>query len=103
MPERDWFSRMMERVGRSRGFVFVKIAGTKLVLHWVRRVGKPWTQDVQPMLHDLHDNGSIEIVTIEAGGILVGASAEEVTAHIELTWKLGDCCQHVAGEPGSGG
>jgi hypothetical protein len=33
----------------------------------------------------MHDDNSTEIATIEAGGILVGATAEEVASHFEAT------------------
>ena len=36
-----------------------------------------------------HNDGSTEVVTMEAGGILVGTTAEEVASHVESTWERG--------------
>ena len=36
-----------------------------------------------------HNDGSTEVVMIEAGGILVGATAKEVAPHAESTWERG--------------
>ena len=34
-----------------------------------------------------HNDGSTEVVMVEAGGILVGATAKEVAPHAESTYK----------------
>ena len=34
-----------------------------------------------------HSDGSTEVVMIEAGGILVGATAKKVAPHAESTWE----------------
>jgi hypothetical protein len=36
-----------------------------------------------------HKGSSMEVVTIEAGWILVGAAAEEVASRVESTWERG--------------
>jgi len=36
-----------------------------------------------------HNDGSKEVVIMEAGGILVGATAKEVAPHAESTWERG--------------
>ena len=36
-----------------------------------------------------HNGGSTEVVTMEAGGILVGATAKEVASLVESTWERG--------------
>jgi hypothetical protein len=36
-----------------------------------------------------HKGGSTEVMTMEAGWIMVGAATEEVASHVESTWERG--------------
>ena len=91
VPEVDWFDRLRERIGNeSLLYAFVKVARAKEVLQFgsdetaIQRQGiyNQWVRIE-------NDEGQIEVVYIETGGYLVGATAAEVTAHIEKTWQRG--------------
>ena len=91
VPEVDWFGRLRERIGNeSLLYAFVKVARAKEVLKFgsdetaIQRQGiyNQWVRIE-------NDEGQIEVVYIETGGYLVGATAAEVTAHIEKTWQRG--------------
>jgi len=91
VPEVNWFRILRERVGtESLLYALIKIAGAKEVLQFgsdetgIRRQG---TYNQWCMIKK--DDNSTEIVTFEVGGILVGATAEQVAAHVETTWQRG--------------
>jgi hypothetical protein len=82
---------MWERIGNeSLLYAFVKVARAKEVLQFgsdetaIHRQGT-YNQWVRIE----NDEGQIEVVYIETGGYLVGATAAEVSAHIEKTLERG--------------
>jgi len=96
VPEINWFNRMRERVGtESLCYAFVKIAGADEVLQYGNdetgmddgAQGRRGT--LNQWAKTRNKDGTTGVVTIEAGGILVGGTAEEVTAHVEETWDRG--------------
>ena len=91
IPEVDWFERMRERLGNeSLVFAFAKVAAADEVIQYgcdetaIHRQStlNQWVRIKNP-------DGSIETVIIEAVGILVGGTAEEVAAHVETTFDRG--------------
>jgi hypothetical protein len=91
VPEEKWFRILRERVGtESLLYAFIKIAGAKEILQYgsdetgIRRQGtyNQWCKI-------LNFDNSTEIVTMEVGGILIGATAEEVATHVKTTWDRG--------------
>ena len=91
IPEVDWFERMRERLGNeSLVFAFAKVAAADEVIQYgcdetaIHRQAtlNQWVRIKNP-------DGSIETVTIEAVGILVGGTAEEVAAHVEAAFDRG--------------
>jgi hypothetical protein len=80
VPEVEWPQRLPERAGtESLLYANIKIAGAEEVLRYgsdeagIQRQG---TYNQWCMIK--HKGGSTEAVAMEAGGILVGATAEEV-------------------------
>ena len=91
IPEVDWFERMRERLGNeSLVFAFAKVAAADEVIQYgcdetaIHRQStlNQWVRIKNP-------DGSIETVIIEAVGILVGGTAEEIAAHVEATFDRG--------------
>ena len=91
VPEIDWFERLRERIGNeSMLYAFAKVARAEEVLqHGSDETGIHRQGTYNQWVRIKNDCGDIETVYIETGGILVGATAAEVAAHIERTWERG--------------
>ena len=91
VPELDWFERIRERLGNeSILYAFIKIAGAKEILqHGSDETGIHRQGTYNQWVRLRNSDDEIETIYIETGGILVGATAVEVAAHIEKTWGRG--------------
>ena len=91
VPDMDWFDRLLERIGNeSLLCAFVKVARARKVLQFgsdETAIHRQGTYNQWVRIED--DEGQIEVVYIETGGYLVGATAAEVSAHIEKTLERG--------------
>jgi hypothetical protein len=99
MPSLRWLNLQREALGiESYLYTWLRVAGCENIIQWgfdeTSLDGVP-TLNQWAMLEDVTvgDDGvstsSTSIVNMECAGLLVGSTAEEVTAHIELTWDRG--------------
>ena len=71
-------------------YAFIKIAGAREVLqHCSDETGIHRQGTYNQWVRFRNSDDEIETIYIETGGILVGATAVEVAAHIEKTWERG--------------
>ena len=90
VPHKRWYRKQREAVG-AEGWLWamIKVAGCDRVLQHgcdetgIERVAT-FTQWVL-----VETGGETELITFEAGGVLIGSTADEVKAHVKTTWKRG--------------
>ena len=86
----DWFKKLREQVGiESWLCALIAIAGADEVLqHGINEtmINRTSTMN-QWCLLDV--GGDMQIVTIEAGGLMIGGTAADVKKHVEETWQRG--------------
>jgi hypothetical protein len=87
-PELDWFKKLRESVGlHSWMHAMMRIAGADVV----RQFGHDETSiDFVATFNQwclIEEGGKLEVVVFEAGGFLVGGTAEKVADHVQSTWE----------------
>ena len=88
MPQLDWFKKLRESVGlHSWMHAMTRVAGADAI----RQFGHDETSiDYVATFNQwclMEEGGKLEVVVFEAGGSLVGGTAEEVSEHIQFTWE----------------
>jgi len=88
IPELDWFKKLRESVGlHSWMYAMIRIAGADVV----RQFGYDETSiDYVATFNQwclIEEGGKLEVVVFEAGGLLVGGTAEKVAEHVQSTWE----------------
>ena len=91
VPSLSWFQKQRETVGlHSWSCAMLAIAGAEAVLqcgHDETQIDKVSTFNQWCLTCD--KEMELQLVTFEAGGVLVGGTAEKIAAHIEDSWELG--------------
>ena len=91
VPSLSWFQKQRETVGlHSWSCAMLAIAGAEAVLQYgydETQIDKVSTFNQWCLAHD--KEMGLQLVTFEAGGVLVGGTAEKIAAHIEGSWELG--------------
>jgi len=90
VPHKRWYAKQREAVGAEAWlWAMVQIAQAEHVLqHGSDEMGID-RQGTFAQWFLLESCGVTGIITLEAGGVLVGGTAEEVAAHIKETWRRG--------------
>ena len=87
-----WFRHQREGIGvESWTYAMVALAGAEEVLqhgHDETSIDRQPTFNQWILIKDA--DGELDVVTVEAGGILVGSKATEIAAHIKKTWERGE-------------
>ena len=91
LPSIQWLNRLRESIGgESWIYAFIKIAGCDRILqHGFDETGINRTATCNQWCL-IETGNNLEIVVIEAGGILTGGTAEETKNHIKETWVRGN-------------
>ena len=92
MSEVRWFRHQREGIGvESWTYAMVALAGAEEVLqhgHDETSIDRQPTFNQWILIKDA--DGELDVVAVEAGGILVGSKATEIAAHIKKTWERGE-------------
>ena len=91
VPSLGWFTKMRESVGlHSWVYAMVAIAGAEAVLQYgydETQIDKVSTFNQWCLIYDKQKE--LNLITFEAGGMLVGGTAEKIASHIETSWARG--------------
>jgi hypothetical protein len=91
VPSLSWFQKQRETVRlHSWSCAMLAIAGAEAVLqhgHDETQIDEVSTFNQWCLIHD--KEMGLQLVTFEAGGVLVGGTAEKIAAHIKDSWELG--------------
>ena len=91
VPSFGWFAKMRGSVGlHSWVYAMVAIAGAEAVLQYgydETQIDKVSTFNQWCLIYDKQKE--LNLITFEAGGMLVGGTAEKIASHIETSWARG--------------
>ena len=90
-PSETWFQRQREAVGNTSWLlVMVEVAGAERILqHGCDETGisEVGTFSQWVLLRDT--DGKVKVRVLECAGLMAGSTAEDITAHVKVTWSRG--------------
>ena len=90
VPEEQWFRDQREAMGHEAWLrAMIDVAGAEEVLQYGFDETMIDRQSTMNQWTLMREGGELRVVTIEAGGIMVGGTAQEVSAHTKETWRRG--------------
>ena len=89
-PAKDWFVKQREAVGyEAWTLVMIRLAGADKIIQYGFDETKIDGVSTCNQWVLVETDGNMELLIIEAAGVLVGGTSQQTAAHIDTTWARG--------------